>query len=343
MTTDPRTDGVAPRASVSDAWTYRGFDAIVLANDRLRMTVLPGHGAKIVELVGYAAGRDLLYHHPRFDVRTPTFAANVDDWWTGGIDEVAPTGHPSQVAGESLPFLGEFWSQPWQARIVDEGPARARVHLSAGGIITPIRLDRWMEVRPGEPFVRSRHRMTNVGFESVDFMWGIHPGIAVRPGMRIEVPGGAAVYADGHESMDACPGVRFDWPDLPLRGGGTLDLSQTRSAEPPTWALSYIELRDGWVAVIDPEARTGFGMAFDPAVFPVAWLWSVYGGWRGAYVVALEAWTSWPARLDEAIVAGRHRTLEPGESLETEFMLIAIDGFRTVTSIDRSGAVAGEV
>ena len=89
------------------------------------MTVLPTHGAKVVELISKAADRDLLYHHPRFDVRPPVFGANVDDWWTGGIDEVAPTGHPAVVGGEQLPFLGEFWSQAWTGRIVDEGRPRS--------------------------------------------------------------------------------------------------------------------------------------------------------------------------------------------------------------------------
>lgn len=90
-----------PGAWITDAWTYRGFPAIVLENGAIRMTVLPGHGAKVVEFISMAADRDLLYHHPRLDVRPPVFGANVDDWWTGGIDEVAPTGIPRSSAGSS--------------------------------------------------------------------------------------------------------------------------------------------------------------------------------------------------------------------------------------------------
>jgi len=142
---------LAKPVSISDDWTFRGFRAVVLENSRVRMTVLPGHGAKVWEFSSKRGGRDLLFHHPRFDVRQPVFGANVDDWWTGGIDEVAPTGHACVIGGENLPFLGEFWSQPWAYEIVDAGPERVVVHLSAGGIITPLRIDRWMELRPDEP------------------------------------------------------------------------------------------------------------------------------------------------------------------------------------------------
>jgi hypothetical protein len=53
-------------------------------------------------------------------------------------------------------------------------------------------------------------------------------------------------------------------------------------ARSTSWELVFVdELSDGWLAVTDPASRSGFAMSFDPDVFPVAWLWGVYGGWRG--------------------------------------------------------------
>lgn len=328
-------------AWISDGWSYRGFPAIVLENDRIRMTVLPTHGAKVVEFISKEADRDLLYHHPRLDVRPPVFGANVDDWWTGGIDEVAPTGHPAVVGDETLPFLGEFWSQAWTTRIVDEGRAAVAVAMSCAGIITPLRIDRRMELRGGEAFVRSTHRLTNVGYEAVPFMWGIHPGVAVRPGSRIQVPGSLGIFHEGHPNLGLEPGTPFAWPHLPA-ARGSIDLSVAREPDPPSWELVFIdELTAGWLAVADPASRSGFAMSFDLAVFPVAWLWGVYGGWRGLYTVALEAWTAHPPRLDQVIGAGRARTLEPGESLETEIRFIAFDGIGSVADVSPDGAVRG--
>src|SRR5438067_7035655 len=125
-----------PGAWMSDAWTYRGLRAVVLENDRVRMTILPEHGAKIVEFISKRADRDLLFHHPRIDVRPPVFGANADDWWTGGIDEIAPTGHAAVVDGEQLPFLGEFWSQAWTTRMLESTPTGVVVELTCAGVIT---------------------------------------------------------------------------------------------------------------------------------------------------------------------------------------------------------------
>jgi hypothetical protein len=327
---------------ISEAWSYRGFPAVVLENDRIRMTVLPGHGAKVVELVSKRADRDLLYHHPRIDVRPPVFGANVDDWWTGGIDEVAPTGHPAMVGGEQLPYLGEFWSQAWSAEIVDDEPARVAVRLRCAGIITPLAIERRMELRAGEPFVRSTHRLTNIGYEPVPFMWGIHPALAIRPGARIQVPGTTGIFHEGHPDLGIAGGSSFPWPALAARDGA-IDLSTARPPDPPSWELVFVEgLKAGWLAVTDPESRSGFAMAFDPAALPVAWVWGVYGGWRGIYAVALEAWTAQPARLDEVIAAGRERILGPGESFETEIKLIAHEGLRSVTEVTPDGVVLGD-
>jgi hypothetical protein len=335
-------DAFVRGATATRNWSYRGFEAVVLENDRIRMTVLPGHGAKVVEFISKRSDRDLLFHHPRFDVRPPVFGANVDDWWTGGIDEVAPTGHPCTVAGEQLPFLGEFWSQAWAVQVVEEGPDIAAVELTASGIITPLRIDRRMELRRGEPLVRSRHRLSNVGVEPFSFMWGIHPGLAIRPGARIQVPASGGTFAEGHPNLGVTPGAGFSWPRLALPGKGSLDLSTAPARDEPTWLLAYLDgLTAGWLAVTDPATRSGFAMSFDPVVLRNVWLWGVYGGWRGIYALALEAWTSFPARLDEAIAARRHRTLAPGEMLETEISFIAYEGLTTVSGVGRDGQVSG--
>jgi hypothetical protein len=330
------------RASITDAWSYRGFGAVILENQHVRCTVLPGHGAKVTELIHKKAGRDLLYHHPRFDVRPPVFGANVDDWWTGGIDEVAPTGHPCVVGGEQLPFLGEFWSQPWQHRILADGPDRVEVHLSAAGVITPLRIERWLSLQADEPLVRSRHRLTNLSDQPLDLMWGVHPGLSIRPGSRITIPAREGIFWDGHAELGLSAGTPFRWPHLPAAGGRSIDLSTARPPAPPSWELVYAtDLRAGWLAVMDPPTRSGFAMTFDASVLPTCWLWGVYGGWRGIYAAGVEAWTSWPVRLDDVIEAGRQLRLPPAGVLETELTFVCVDGVAEVTDVAPDGRVEG--
>ena len=70
-------------------------------------------------------------------------------------------------------------------------------------------------------------------------------------------------------------------------------------------------------------------------VFPHAWLWQVYGGWRGHHHVALGPWTSHPMQLEAAEAAGRARILQPGEALETDVAFAVFSGLDAVTEVQR--------
>ncbi len=66
------------------------------------------------------------------------------------------------------------------------------------------------------------------------------------------------------------------------------------------------ELAEGWYACIDPDTQLGFGLAWPKEIYPYLWFWLVYGKspgypwWDRTYCIALEPWTSYPNRFDEA-------------------------------------------
>jgi hypothetical protein len=78
---------------------------------------------------------------------------------------------------------------------------------------------------------------------------------------------------------------------------------------------------------------------FDDSVFPVVWLWLVYGGWRGYQHAIMEPWTGYPSPLAEAVAAGRARTLEPGDTLETELAAVVYGGVKSVSRLAADGSV----
>ncbi|MEU6402441.1 DUF5107 domain-containing protein [Streptomyces sp. NPDC046985] len=69
----------------------RRIDALVLENDRLRATVLPGLGGRVASLFHKPTGRELLYRNPVF--QPANFALN-GAWFSGGIEwNIGATGH----------------------------------------------------------------------------------------------------------------------------------------------------------------------------------------------------------------------------------------------------------
>jgi len=83
-------------------------------------------------------------------------------------------------------------------------------------------------------------------------------------------------------------------------------------------------------------------LVFDPDLFKVVWLWQVYGGWRGYYHAAMEAWTSWPGALADAVKAGRARVMEPGDVLETTVHAILYGGVNSVAGLRADGSVTAD-
>lgn len=312
---------------ISFDWAYRGFGTCILENEFLKVTIVPEVGAKVHEMIFKPSDRDLLFHHPRVELRSPVFGQNADDWWTGGIDDVLPTGHPCTVDGEELPFLGEVWSLPWSAEQV--GPEAVRFERT--GVITPFIIERRMELRSGEPFVRMHHRITNVGSDVIRFIWGIHPGLPIGPSTHIDVPARRGIIQDS-------------WPNERLGGSGSEyawphpEIVDPGAGPGGTWDFHYAtELEAGWLAVWDAEWGCGFGMTFPREVFSSVWVWLVDGGWRGIRCVNVEPWLAYPARLDQAIAAGRAMELDPGQEFEASTRLIGFSTSEPVKGFDDDG------
>ncbi|ANH94287.1 DUF5107 domain-containing protein [Streptomyces sp. SAT1] len=95
-----RQIGYAPLHSLLPARIRDGYgrtrrpaavDALVLENDRLRATVLPGLGGRVASLVHKPTGRELLYRNP---VLQPANFALNGAWFSGGIEwNIGATGH----------------------------------------------------------------------------------------------------------------------------------------------------------------------------------------------------------------------------------------------------------
>ncbi|MEV7399736.1 DUF5107 domain-containing protein [Streptomyces sp. NPDC091267] len=99
-------DGYARERTPTD------LDAIVIENDRLRATVLPGFGGRIHSLFHKPTGRDLVYANP---VLQPADFALNGAWFSGGIEwNIGATGHttlscaPVHAARVRAPDGGEM-------------------------------------------------------------------------------------------------------------------------------------------------------------------------------------------------------------------------------------------
>jgi len=120
------------------------WDAIVLENEALRVTVLPAKGAEIASLVDRASGTELLFtapwglQPPGSPPREGSDGAPFLENYAGGWQELFPTaGDPCEYRGRSLPFHGEVATAAWEWRELDAGLA-----LGVDCPVSPLRVER---------------------------------------------------------------------------------------------------------------------------------------------------------------------------------------------------------
>lgn len=322
---------------VDTNWHYCGLRALVLENSRLRLVILPELGGKLWSLVDKAADREIFWHNARGGPRPAPYGAAYDDWFCGGWDELFPNDAPTAAAGDLYPDHGEWWSMPFEWEI-SARPGEVTVHLWRAGVVTNTTVDRWITLRGGDGHFQLRYRIHNAGPQPLDYLWKLHPALAIAPGARIDLPA-SRVQADAgfNDRLDKQP---FAWPQARGAQGGGVDMRLVPPRSAATCDFYYAtELAGGWCSLTDPHTRRGFGLAFDPTVFRSVWVFGAYAGWRGHYVTILEPCTGYPYQLETAVAQGTASRLAAGAAVETSVTAVLYAGRDAVTAITPEGEV----
>jgi hypothetical protein len=339
-------------------WHYRGLRALLLENSLLRLVILPELGGKLWSLVFKPLDREIFWQNPRTPPRPAPYGAAYDDWFSGGWDELFPNDAPVTVEGDAYPDHGEWWAMPFEWEVTVREAHEVCVHLWRAGVVTNTTVERWITLRAGESHFTTRYRLHNAGPRALDFLWKLHPALAIARGSRIDLPP-CSVQPEASFNARLSP-QPFAWPLGHSIGGGTLDMRAVPGPEAATYDFFYAtDLAGGWCAVTEPPAAgepslgssgssglasrpnsgVGFGMAFDPALLRSVWVFGAYSGWRGHYVTILEPCTGYPYALDTAIAQGTASRLGAGETIETSVTAVVYTGRSEVTEITREGEV----
>lgn len=304
MTAAPAT---LTRLDVSGRETWR------LDNGRLRADVLPGFGARVWELTDLARGVQWIWHNPKTPLAAPAPGAGYDDGWAGGWEELFPNDAPGTFDGRTLPDHGEWWSSRWEAAPGPDGTS-VRMRLDARSV--PALCEKTVSLAPGSRALEVRYRIRNEGDRPLRFMLKQHLAAAVRPGDRLELPGGAVRPVDlSFSTRLGAPGPT-PWPEGRGPDGSAVDVSAAPAAGADREFVYVTDLPEGWAGVVRPDGAR-LRLSFDRDVFPHCWFFMDFGGWRGLYTAVVEPCTQWPKDMASAAAAGRVRVLAPGAVLET--------------------------
>jgi hypothetical protein len=314
-----------------------GHASCWLEDEHVRIGILPGKGADIFDLAYRSSAHpepiQLLMQTP-WGLKPPGQHPQADflENYEGGWQELFPNANDGcQYRGQAIPFHGEVALESWKLEVPPPETAESTLRLSVNCPKTPFHLERTMFLPTGESRLVIQEKVTNVGTEPCDFVWGHHltlGGDFIESGCDLEVPARKFFTPDVlAEPLTARlePGQAGDWPYARTRKQGTFDLRKIPGPE----AHSHDDvilgaLERGFYRVINSRLKLAFSLEWDATMFPWLMFWQPYGGadlppLTGIYGVGLEPWMSrYP--LAKAVETGQARCLRGGESLQTELI-----------------------
>jgi hypothetical protein len=321
-----------------------GWPSVVLLNDHLEVTVLPGKGAEIHQIVDVATGTGILFQGP-WGLRPPgaePLPGSGDDpfmWnYAGGWQELFPSvNEPCTYHGAPIPFHGEVAALPWEHEVLEPGGGAVRVRFRTRSRLTPFVLERTLSLLPGEAALLVEETVVNESSEAAHFVWGHHCVVGppfLEAGCRLDIPARTIVtspelWEPGTARLE--PGRRVPWPDAPLRAGGTIDLRDVPGAEIGSHDDLYVtDLDEGWLAVSNPRLDLTFRLEWDHDLFGWIVLWQPYGGavaepLAGSYALGIEPWTSMLC-LERAVAEGAAVEVPAGASIATSLRARVLHG-----------------
>ena len=214
------------------ALVERTFPALVLENDHVRATVLPGVGGRLYSLIHKASGAELLYRNPVFQ---PANLALRNAWWAGGVEwNVGSTGH---WTGTCEPLHAARVEGP------DGTPVLRLWELErTRNLIT--QLDFWLPA--DSEFLYVGIRLQNPSDVEVPAYWWSNIAVEQSADTRVLVPADQA-WRFGY-------GKRLDLIDVPLYEGSDLTYPM-RHGRAVDFFFEPLAGERPWIASVDADGN----------------------------------------------------------------------------------------
>ncbi|MFD4130964.1 DUF5107 domain-containing protein [Streptomyces goshikiensis] len=210
----------------------RDFDAVVIENAHLRVTVLPGLGGRVHSLVHLPTGRELLYRNPVFQ---PANLALNGAWFSGGIEwNIGATGHTTLSCA------------PLHAALVPAPDGGVLVRLWEWERLRdlPFQVDLWLP--EDSEFLYVGVRVRNPHERPAPVYWWSNTAVPEAPGTRVLAPADEAWHFGYERALRRIP--------VPDREGA----DRTYPGRSPYPADFFYEVREGerpWIASLDADGQ----------------------------------------------------------------------------------------
>ncbi len=213
----------------------RSHPAIVLTNEHLQATFLPGLGGRLWSLVHRPSGRELLYRNPIFQ---PAHLALRDAWFAGGVEwNIGTIGHTPLTC------------EPMHAALVrsDDGSPALRMYEFERIRRVVYQID--VHLPPDSPALVVHVRIGNPNAHEVPMYWWSNTAVPQTAGTRVLAPADRA-WNYSYDNV-----LRHD--PVVTEGGATDVSYPARFHDAADHFFDLADAGQPWIAAVDAD---GLGM-----------------------------------------------------------------------------------
>lgn len=261
---------------------HEGFEAVHVSTGRLSLILVPALGGKVASLRDEATGREWLWRHPRFAYkRVPYLSSYVAEADTGGWDEcfpsVAACDYPSAPwQGVAIQDHGELWSQTAELAIETKAES-VTLRTRWFGLALPYTFTRAITLTTDSARLHIDYAVENNAAEPLNFVWCIHPLLAIEPGMELRLPASARFNVNGTQPPNSVSPTREVAYPFAMSGLSLPVLPKVNAGRAIKIWSDPLPAGEGWAAL---RARDGeLRMTWEVALLPQVAAWMNLGAW----------------------------------------------------------------
>jgi len=309
-------------------------EIVEMENDLLKLSILAGRGADLVEIFYKPKNLDLAWQSsfgwPRKKtlVNHPADVESFLNGYPGGWQSIFPNGGaPSNFNGVEFGQHDEVSMLSWDYEVVVENQGEISIKFETYTHKLKFFYEKTFTLKKGIPAIFLSEKVRNLSDESVQTMWGNHITFGepfLDDHSTIEVAEGTQVIPHGSEISSAGrrlgSNTKFNWPSGVAHDGSKIDFSKIPAKKSKSEMLYLCNLVDPKYIVKSPTTGLSVEVTWSRENFPYLWLWQEFGSaieypWFGKHFnIGLEPFSSYPTNgLAEAVKNGSALVFGPKE------------------------------
>ena len=269
-----------------------GYRAIILENEKIRITFLLGKGTEIIEFNQKETDTDFLWRSPQglSCLEKIKFAKKdeqiLTDGYTGGWFECFPNvGEECSYKGAKIPHYGEICYLPWEYTVLKDEPDEVSLKCFVKATKTPFVVEKIFTLKSEIASLYIEEKITNTGREDMEFQWGHHPNFGapfIDENCIIDIPQAEGIVAYSGDESRLMLGTKGLWPFFKDKNGNEINAGQVQKKFSGVCEeIDLFDLKEGRISIKNHQKKTGIELTWDIQAFKHVTVWHVANGDAG--------------------------------------------------------------